>query len=265
APGPSSRRRKDARGGASKPLRVGQRLVGAVRLGDHFGVDRRGWWVARDDRATFPYRRRLGLGLGCGGDLVSSTPEGVSEPREPESVATGTGAVAETQAEAQGETQVEASAGAKLEPLRPSTHLIGDGVSLRETYAVNLEIFEGPLDLLLHLVRRHELDILDIPIAFVTEKYVEYLAFARALDIEIAGEYLVMAATLAYLKSRELLPRDPEAEEEPEDDEGEAADPREELIRRLLEYERFRAAGDELDARPVVGRDVFGRGGDVDV
>ena len=75
---------------------------------------------------------------------------------------------------------------------------------------VELPQFEGPLDLLLHLVRRHELDILDIPIAFVCEKYLEYLEFMRALDLETAGEYLVMAATLAYLKSRELVPTQPE-------------------------------------------------------
>jgi segregation and condensation protein A len=74
---------------------------------------------------------------------------------------------------------------------------------------VELPQFEGPLDLLLHLVRRHELDILDIPIAFVCEKYLEYLEFMRALDLEVAGDYLVMAATLAYLKSRELVPQDP--------------------------------------------------------
>ena len=132
-------------------------------------------------------------------------------------------------------------------------------------YAVDLPIFEGPLDLLLHLVRRHELDILDIPIAFITQRYLEYLALMRALDVEIAGEYLVMAATLAYLKSRELLPRQ-EAEGaggEASDEDG--VDPREALIRRLVEYERFRAASAELDAMPVSGRDTFGRGRDIDL
>ncbi len=141
---------------------------------------------------------------------------------------------------------------------------IADGVHIRESYAVSLEMFEGPLDLLLHLVRRHELDILDIPISFITEKYVEYLGFAQALDIEVAGEYLVMAATLAYLKSRELLPPEPTVEEDEEQDE-EGEDPREALIRRLLEYERFRAAGEDLDARPIEGRDVFMRGAEVEV
>lgn len=142
---------------------------------------------------------------------------------------------------------------------------LGDGVTTKDSYAVSLEVFEGPLDLLLHLVRRHELDILDIPIAFITEKYIEYLAFARALDIEVAGEYLVMAATLAYLKSRELLPPDPNEEVDEIEGIEEGVDPREQLIRRLLEYERFRAAAEDLGARPVVGRDVFGRGGEVDV
>lgn len=149
--------------------------------------------------------------------------------------------------------------------LYPPPNKIGDGINMRESYAVSLEMFEGPLDLLLHLVRRHELDILDIPIAFVTEKYIEYLEFARALDLEIAGEYLVMAATLAYLKSRELLPPDPTEAEDEERELEAAVDPREELIRRLLEYEQFRHAGDELNSRSVMGRDVFTRGGDVGV
>ena len=132
------------------------------------------------------------------------------------------------------------------------------------TYLVSLEMFEGPLDLLLHLVRRHELDILDIPISFVTEKYLAYLEFMRAMDLEIAGDYLVMAATLAYLKSRELLPPDPTEEVDEEGEEEEGEDPREALIRRLLEYERFKAAAFELDSMPVSGRDVFSRGVDIE-
>ncbi len=136
-----------------------------------------------------------------------------------------------------------------------------DGFSI---YQVALDVFEGPLDLLLHLVKRHELDILDIPIAFITEKYLEYLGFMRAMDLEIAGDYLVMAATLAFLKSRELLPPTPSDEEE-ESEEEEVEDPREALIRRLLEYERFRAAGLELNERPVSGRDVFARGSEIAV
>jgi segregation and condensation protein A len=132
-------------------------------------------------------------------------------------------------------------------------------------YSVELELFEGPLDLLLHLVRRHELDILDIPISFVAEKYLEYLGMMRALDLEIAGDYLVMAATLAWLKSRELLPAQPKAGEEAGADDEEGEDPREALIRRLVEYERFKNAAAELDALPVSGRDVFARGADIEM
>jgi segregation and condensation protein A len=133
--------------------------------------------------------------------------------------------------------------------------------------AYNLELpqFEGPLDLLLHLVRRHELDILDIPISFVCEKYLEYLAFMQALDLEVAGDYLVMAATLAYLKSRELVPADPDAAEEDTGIEEDGPDPREELIARLLEYQKFRQAAADLDRLPMSGRDVFGRGGSIEL
>jgi segregation and condensation protein A len=130
-------------------------------------------------------------------------------------------------------------------------------------YQVELDVFEGPLDLLLHLVKKHELDILDIPIAFITEKYLEYLDLMQALNLDIAGEYLLMAATLAYIKSRELLPREAirDEEEEIEGEEEEAADPREELIRRLLAYQKYKEAADNLGERPVMGRNVWGRGG----
>ncbi len=132
-------------------------------------------------------------------------------------------------------------------------------------YSVELDLFEGPLDLLLHLVRRHELDILDIPIAFVAEKYLEYLHLMRSLDLEVAGDYLVMAATLAWLKSRELLPQGPREGEQAGADDEEGEDPREALIRRLVEYERFKSAAAELDALPISGRDVFARGADIDI
>ncbi|HEY3351866.1 MAG TPA: segregation/condensation protein A [Polyangia bacterium] len=125
-------------------------------------------------------------------------------------------------------------------------------------YQIELPVFEGPLDLLLHLVKKHELDIFDIPIAFVTEKYLEYLDLMRALSLELAGEYLLMAATLMYIKSRELLPSpDPAQALEEEAEEG---DPREELIRRLLEYQKYKAAAEHLGGRPVVGRNVWTRG-----
>jgi len=128
-------------------------------------------------------------------------------------------------------------------------------------YQVNLDIFEGPLDLLLHLVKKHELSILDIPIAFVTEKYLEYLDAMAGLDIDIAGEYLLMAATLCHIKSRELLPS-PEPLEEDGETEGEEidVDPRADLIKRLLEYQKYKEAADQLGQRPVVGRNVWGRG-----
>jgi segregation and condensation protein A len=131
-------------------------------------------------------------------------------------------------------------------------------------YQVALDVFEGPLDLLLHLVKKHELSILDIPISFVTEKYLEYLDAMAALDIDVAGEYLLMAATLCHIKSRELLPT-PEAIEE--DESAEAADgtevevdPRVDLIRRLLEYQKYKEAAQQLGQQPVVGRNVWSRG-----
>jgi segregation and condensation protein A len=129
-------------------------------------------------------------------------------------------------------------------------------------YQVNLDVFEGPLDLLLHLVKKHELSILDIPIAFVTEKYLEYLDAMAGLDIDVAGEYLLMAATLCHIKSRELLPSPEPLEEDGEAADGEEAevDPRADLIRRLLEYQKYKEAADKLGQRPVVGRNVWGRG-----
>ncbi len=124
-------------------------------------------------------------------------------------------------------------------------------------YKIELEVFEGPLDLLLHLVRKHELDILDIPISFVTKKYLEYLDLMKYLNLDVAGEYLLMAATLAHIKSRQLLPVDPNQEEEEEEPGG---DPREELIRRLLEYQKYRDAAEYFAQRPVLGRNIWRRG-----
>ncbi len=116
---------------------------------------------------------------------------------------------------------------------------------------VILEAFEGPLDLLLYLIRRQNLDILDIPIADITRQYMQYIEVMHELQFELAGEYLVMAATLAEIKSRMLLPR-PSAEVGAEE-----ADPRAELIRRLQEYERFKAAAENLDELPRLERDTF--------
>lgn len=130
-------------------------------------------------------------------------------------------------------------------------------------YQVALDVFEGPLDLLLHLVKKHELSILDIPIAFVTEKYLEYLDTMAAMDIDVAGEYLLMAATLCHIKSRELLPTPEVAEPEEEGEDGQIeaeVDPRADLIRRLLEYQKYKEAADKLGEQPVVGRNVWSRG-----
>jgi segregation and condensation protein A len=115
---------------------------------------------------------------------------------------------------------------------------------------VFLEAFEGPLDLLLYLIRRQNIDILDIPIAEITKQYVQYIELMHELQLELAGEYLLMAAMLAEIKSRMLLPR-PEKEEEEEDD------PRAELVRRLQEYERFKKAAEDISEMPRLERDVY--------
>jgi segregation and condensation protein A len=120
-------------------------------------------------------------------------------------------------------------------------------------------MFEGPLDLLLHLVQKHELDILNIPISFITEKYVEYIQLLDELNIDVASEYLVMAATLVHIKSRMLLPNAP-ADESEDGSEEDALDPRAELVRRLLEYQKYKLAAEQLGERTILGRDVFGRG-----
>jgi len=114
---------------------------------------------------------------------------------------------------------------------------------------VFLEAFEGPLDLLLYLIRRQNLDILDIPIAEISRQYVQYIELMKELQFELVGEYLVMAATLAEIKSRMLLPR-PESQEEEEED------PRADLVRRLQEYERFKKAAEDLDSLERMERDV---------
>jgi segregation and condensation protein A len=134
----------------------------------------------------------------------------------------------------------------------------GEETDVPETarYRVRLPTFEGPLDLLLHLIREHQVDILDIPVAFVTEKYLEYLDLMRVLNLDIAGEYLLMAATLVHLKSKMLLPRPAEVEEEEEE---EAGDPRTELVRRLLEYQKYKDAAEQLATRALLYTDVFPR------
>ena len=118
-------------------------------------------------------------------------------------------------------------------------------------YTVRLEMFEGPLDLLLHLIRKNEISITDIPIALITEQYLDYLKLMKELNLDVAGEYLLMASTLLHIKSKMLLPTSPEEEEEG----GE--DPRAELVRRLLEYQAYKEAATELERRPLLDRDVF--------
>jgi segregation and condensation protein A len=120
-----------------------------------------------------------------------------------------------------------------------------------EGYAVKLPVFEGPLDLLLHLIRQNEVEITDIPIAQISTQYLNYLELMQELNLDVAGEYLVMAATLALIKSRMLLPT------EGEDEEAEGLDPRTELIMRLLEYERYKEVADSLGKRRLLGRDVY--------
>ncbi len=131
----------------------------------------------------------------------------------------------------------------------PLTQLPQDLYIPPHALRVFLEAFEGPLDLLLYLIRRQNLDILDIPIADITRQYVDYIEMMKELELELAGEYLLMAAMLAEIKSRMLLPRPIEAE----DDE---ADPRAELVRRLLEYERYKQAAESIDSLDRLDRDV---------
>jgi segregation and condensation protein A len=135
----------------------------------------------------------------------------------------------------------------------PVTQLPRDLYIPPHALEVFLEAFEGPLDLLLYLIRRQNLDILDIPIAEISKQYVHYIDLMADIQFELAGEYLVMAATLAEIKSRMLLPRS-------KDDEAEEDDPRAELVRRLQEYERYKQAAGDIDALERLERDVLPAG-----
>jgi len=165
-----------------------------------------------------------------------------------------------------GETVILGGARCFPHPRLPKVRLIvADGETFdpgAAGWSVQLPHFEGPLDLLLHLCQKHELDILEIPISFVTEKYLEYLAVMQLMQLDVAAEYLVMAATLAHIKSKMLLPAPPPGQEDdvPDDE----LDPRGALIRRLLEYQKYKEAGQQLTARGVAGRDVFLRGAPVE-
>jgi len=140
------------------------------------------------------------------------------------------------------------------EPPHPASRF-ESSISSEARYAVKLPMFEGPLDLLLHLIRLNEVEITDIPVARIAEQYLDYLELMRELDLDVAGEYLVMSATLAWIKSRMLLPPDPSELDE------DGLDPRAELAARLVEYQRFRQAASELGERSLLGRDVFGAHG----
>jgi len=132
----------------------------------------------------------------------------------------------------------------------PLTELPRDLYIPPQALEVFLEAFEGPLDLLLYLIRRQNLDVLDIPIAEITRQYMQYILLMQDLNLELAGEYLLMAAMLAEIKSRMLLPR-------PQTAEGEEDDPRAELVRRLQEYERYKRAAEDMDSLARLERDVF--------
>jgi segregation and condensation protein A len=141
----------------------------------------------------------------------------------------------------------------------PVTQLPRDLYIPPQALEVFLEAFEGPLDLLLYLIRRQNLDVLDIPLADITRQYMNYIELMQDLQLELAGEYLVMAATLAEIKSRMLLPRAPDALA------PEEQDPRAELVRRLQEYERFKRAAESIDGIPRLERDVWTASAEADL
>ncbi len=124
-----------------------------------------------------------------------------------------------------------------------------------QAYEVKLEAFTGPMDLLLHLIRKQKINIYDIPIALIARQYLEYLSVMKTLNLSLAGEFLVMAATLLYIKSRMLLPKEESSDAEDE----ETLDPRSELVRQLIEYERFKEAAGSLVTRERLWQDSFGR------
>jgi segregation and condensation protein A len=149
------------------------------------------------------------------------------------------------------ESPIDGTSELSTQPAAPALGAAGGA------YRVELPVFEGPLDLLLHLIEDHELDIFDIPIAFVATKFVETITLMQELNIDVASEYLVMAATLAHIKSKMLLPVVPDDQEDEAEPE---LDPRAELVRRLLEYQKYKRVADQLGENAVLGRDVFLRG-----
>ncbi len=137
----------------------------------------------------------------------------------------------------------------------PSLPVIVSDLEDDDAYQVKLEAFTGPMDLLLHLIRKHQINIYDIPIALIAQQYLEYLSMMKTLNLTLAGDFLVMAATLLYIKSRMLLPK----EEKPETEDEEGLDPRAELVRQLVEYERFKEAAGTLVVRERLWRESFSR------
>ena len=123
-----------------------------------------------------------------------------------------------------------------------------------DSYDIQLENFEGPLDLLLHLIKKNEMDIYDIPMAMITRQYLAILDAMKTLNLDVAGEFLLMAATLLHIKSKMLLPKIVEEEVEEEEE-----DPRAELVRRLLEYQKYKEVSQTLESKPQLGRDLFAR------
>lgn len=177
---------------------------------------------AQTDAETGPRLLKLREGRVVGGPLVTSAQLGAVQAEFPFAIVEG----------------------------RTVTELPRDLYIPPDALEVFLEAFEGPLDLLLYLIRRQNLDILDIQVADITRQYMQYVELMKALHFELAAEYLVMAAMLAEIKSRMLLPR-PQAEDE------DSEDPRAELIRRLQEYERFRQAAEDIDELPRTDREIF--------
>lgn len=171
-------------------------------------------------------------------DATSDANAGVIDTDSSES-----GAEAKVDTPSQGEMPFAIVAGKEITEIPKDLYIPPDALE------IILEAFEGPLDLLLYLIRKQNLDILDINVADITRQYIDYVEMMNALQFELAAEYLVMAAMLAEIKSRMLLPRPPKDEEEEED-------PRAMLIRRLQEYERFKQAAEDIDALPRIGRDV---------
>lgn len=147
-------------------------------------------------------------------------------------------------------TQKEKPAPANPEEFQP------DDDTRRDNYKVKLEVFEGPLDLLLYLIKKDEIDIYDIPIAHITRQYLEYVQLLESLNIEVAGDFLVMAATLIYIKSKMLLPPEPKVEGEADLNE----DPRAELVEQLLEYQKFKSAANMLYAKAEIEAACYTRG-----